>query len=583
MRSGKLLFSGNRNDHANLTKTAQTNPLPPRVAISLSTLHLPASLPSPANISPKLWAWLHGPDNRIPVSYLQSDGDYVLPVSTPLDRARDAAVLRRAANETRIMVAGPTLDYQYGADGTLEEMKRRVVAVSAPQHLRDLAQSLASSGVGGPVQQSAAPAADGYGVNLDDLKLPRQARASSRKTLLDRKPVSASTFSPDVKDRLQSSPVRAQQRKSAFTAVATKSTPWFFIQIAELRLNTKLTLQTAQCTIVVGSFVVTSGEMQLTQESKKGYGLVCQPREGFLFNVPFDGNDFPITVHVHEPGNPPTINAADDHPPRARSPSISSLTPSTRSIAMESFRTAFSRLTTGLKRSEGLKHSDSRASLASHCNDKRGGHKQEIGRLEAKWTQTGVEEEAPLRRQMKSSFECGIFAGGREVGVVVLQTGFILDEEYPPKAEIALVEHENYLNFQVNSRMGAYFKRYWVILRGGVLEAYDFEYKLEKPRISSLPLSTHLLTAKPSNPETNCSPNCLELRFQTPREDLMDSIDGERDEVGDGGVVPENVSKWRGSIIDRDEEGDLVYVTAEDKEGMLVWLEAIKKHAARAF
>ncbi|KAJ3114818.1 hypothetical protein HDU96_001645 [Phlyctochytrium bullatum] len=677
-----------------------TLPVPPRVANPVAVLHLPPSIKSTSNISPKLWAWVHGPDNRAPLQYPHGSGSnndagaepgksaFPLSVSTPVDLLRDSANLKRASNETRIVieaveasfadtdsdaatVVSPSaegLDRLGGGDefGAAQHVEVRRVAriVGPPQHLKEFALSLSSpsavQNIAGSTYSSmreAAPAADGYGMNLEELRIPRQIRT--------RKPVMPSNF----KDPEMSSPVRSQSVQAApkprpsFALAAAKPVPRFFVQLLEAKLKSTLAWTSVCCTVCVGNKVMTSGEIQLSSDGKRGSPLTCQPRFGFVLDVDFDGKDLPITIHLHHPAHVPvalppnpeddptlrfsTESAPAEMPSRPRSPSVSS----TRSLGVgANLQAAFSRFGLGLKKSPtthsfhpgdpfpaqsgaatpstlsrspsivsarglagaaatpgGMSHapqppSNSNAfqKLAASLIPSRreaaaaAAAEAALRSVEARWSIMGMEPEAPVRRQMKATLECtlvqpgmvGFNAKGKEMGTVVVQMGYILDEEFPPKPEIPLVEHEEMLNIQYCTEGRApYMKRYWTILRGGVLEFYDNEYKQTKARAGTLPLRRHLRHVGVPPREVNCAPNCLELRFATPRDALAEVLDGERDAAGDGGVVADAVAQWRRAVVEEDDgfdgcvvRGDVAFVYGESREATEKWLEVIQPH-----
>ncbi|KAI9358914.1 hypothetical protein DFJ73DRAFT_135534 [Zopfochytrium polystomum] len=155
-----------------------------------------------------------------------------------------------------------------------------------------------------------------------------------------------------------------------------------------------------------------------------------------------------------------------------------------------------------------------------------------------------------------------------ETAQVVFQIGLIWDEQFPPPEPV--VEHSDYLNFQVNSKSGAIWKRYWVVLKDACLDIYNFEYKESKPAISALELSDNLIEVSHADPEVVCAPHCTQLRF----------VDLERvPPSGPDQLEGDEASVWRQSILDP--EYQLAFVTADSKEQMLEWQTVLTMHARK--
>ncbi|KAJ3149135.1 hypothetical protein HK101_002098 [Irineochytrium annulatum] len=194
----------------------------------------------------------------------------------------------------------------------------------------------------------------------------------------------------------------------------------------------------------------------------------------------------------------------------------------------------------------------------------------------------GLEPRAPGRRQMKGTREVGLMMNGVEVGRCVVQVGVLGDSAWPVVDPTPVVEFEEYVNVQINRvKGGSYLKRYWGVMRGGVLEFYDFEYKDSKPMISTLPVKSHMSSFKSADPETMCVPNCLEIRM--PGALLADdaaaanapaeSFAGEDGDAGAAGVEEDLQEKWRRSVVDED---GVVYISAEGKDGFEGWRKALE-------
>ncbi|KAJ3067692.1 hypothetical protein HDU98_009110 [Podochytrium sp. JEL0797] len=592
-----------------------------RGASALSALHLPPSLPSPSDISPRLWAWVNGPDGRVaPLSSAviktfsdqnnasTSSGLFSLGLASggSLEKARDVAVFKRANGETSF----------FGTDATLH---------AVPDHLA----------VFGGV--SATP---------DCTSLASfNSKAMSRSTK-QRKPVVESPPPLPPRKNTLSQGIRPVTH-------VLPSIPRLFVQLVDLRIKNSSQAFNVHCTIQVGTQVFFTGPLPLSQESRKGFGLVICPREGFLFDIPSidPPSPYPILIQIHKGAPPPNTVLSSLQTTRQKPISVSATQPkpskhrrkkSNDSVAhsIASISSTFSSFKTGLMRglrgergaTQGGGQVDSTTAPPSRrrtlniSSPFRG--KMQTENLVAPATVNATpsksltapaaepvytipcyhgptvipksdsiqnllqftqdeSSDAPsipeslvgqvvlipsLSGDAKATFEkvvymveqdvsyglAGLKLGGmkkgeKEVAIVGVQVGMVMDEGYPLVVEIPPVEYSTFLNIQLASRGGGQiWKKYWAVIKEGIMHVFDFEYKESKPMISSLPLQSHLLKISRPDPEEMCASHCLKL-------DFTESFDDED-------IISENEMRWREAAV---EVGGVVYVTAESKERMM--------------
>ncbi|KAI8613979.1 E1-E2 ATPase-domain-containing protein [Chytriomyces sp. MP71] len=510
----------------------------PRAATVVSTLHLPSSIESPDAMSPRLWAYAQAGDNKQPQlsSIILKNHSGVAASSLSLglapgglERTREAAVLRRAAGEAKVFTADAHM-------------------WTVPDHLTILAFNV-------------------------------------------------------------------------------------------------------HCTIQVGTQVYFTGPLPLSQESRKGFGLVICPKECFVFDIPDleAPSPYPILIQLHKGPTPPhhvisnlqmspqkqiTPVAA---PPMASKPrhrrrnsndsnansllSISSTFSSLKKTMIRGLRgnndasggaRLESRRTLNLgspfrkhnpaapgipipTTPQSLQQQQSSAPAAEpsyaipvyhgrtiparsesimnlyHLSQDESPHPDDF-------PATGGIPETLLGQvvllpqtngEMKSTFEkCVYLTEGtdpahafgfgnlkigamkksdKEVAIVTVQVGKFMDEVYPLIAEIPPIEYSAFLNFQVSSRGGGIWKKYWTVIQYGVMDIFDFEYKEQKPQVSSIPLQHHLIRVSKPDPEEMCAMNCLQLVFSLPFPD-----EGNEQEESDTSKW-----RWRNSVVEANGSVDL--------------------------
>ncbi|KAJ3229747.1 hypothetical protein HDU81_005019 [Chytriomyces hyalinus] len=625
-----------------------------RGASTVTSLHLPPSLPGPHALSPRLWMYTHAGDARAPLAsnavtkaHATVSPSISLGLSPgALDRARDAAVLRRACAETKI----------YSTDATLWTL---------PDHLACLGSSQ---------QPNDTPSFASFSSRISAVSnIPRN--------LKQRKPVDTPPALPPRKGTQAAAP-----REITYVA---PSIPRLFVQLVDLRVKNSTQAFNVHCTIQVGTQVYFTAPLPLSQESKKGFGLVICPKEAFVFDIPEidPPSPYPILIQIHK-GPPPPQHILSSlqtgtqkpitpvaPPPKSRNhrrkKSNDSVAQSITSISsnFSTFKSSFMR---------GMRGGDRGSNVPGNGGEKVGGGGLESRRMtlnisspfrgkssamagvssvpvnpagaagvaggatapQPSTQQNGAGATAPAAEptyaipvyygttithpprsesamnlfhfanmpdetspnsanddsagipqtllgqvvllpqttgDMKATFEKVVFmpdngadavAFGlsslkigkktdKEVALVCVQVGRILDEGYPLVEEIPPVEYATCLNFQISSKSGGIWKKYWTVIKNGVLEVYDFEYREQKPSISSLPLQGYLQRVVRPDPEEMCAMNCVELCFAQPFAD-------NDDESEDGGALSAK-ERWRQSVV---ESNGSVFVTADSKDGV---------------
>ncbi|KAI9345030.1 hypothetical protein BDR26DRAFT_857127 [Obelidium mucronatum] len=469
------------------------------------------------------------------------------------------------------------------------------------------------------------------------------------------------------------------------------SIPRLFVQLIDLRLKTSTQAFNVYCTIQVGNQVYFSSPLPLSQESRKGFGLVICPREGFLFDIPSidPPSPYPILIQIHK-GPPPPNNAISNIQTMSQKPitysSSSNLSYSSTKAASKhrrkksndsvahsiaSISSTFSNFKTGLMR--GIRGNTNNANVDGSGNGGGGGggagnrrmtlnisspfrskHPQTTTKAMASSIATSSATLLPpsdnilpaaaeataavsaasskhqtastaappfeptydipcyygstickseshsnlfhygnddvpdvvipetllgqvvlvpqLNGDAKATFEKVVYnmepegafglsslkLGGtkkseKEVAIVSVQVGMFLDETYPLIVEIPPVEYSTFLNFQMSNRGGGIWKKYWVMIKKGIMHVYDFEYKENKPMISWVPLQGHLARISRPDPEEMCALNCLQLDFMTPFADQEVSLQPHE-------------QRWRDAVV---EASGIAYVTAETKDAMV--------------
>ncbi|KAJ3416243.1 hypothetical protein HDV05_002533 [Chytridiales sp. JEL 0842] len=472
------------------------------------------------NISPNLWVWVHGPDDRP----IHAD------ISTFIDK-KD--ILKTAATETNLI----------GYRGESIEIPEHVKVVRGMSETNMMAQGAGS------------------------LRGPRG--------MFTRKPVAhtQATTAPAAES--------ANMRYSTSSSPANVPTvKRVFAQICELHVKSSTRVTQVHCTAQFGNLKAWTFPINLTKVDKKGYGLVAKPWEGFIFEIPGDQPHYlqsQLTIQLHNGPPPPkstiaasAVISAPDRPPSPTS-SIHSISDSTYASSIRSvkstrsinpLRKAFDNLAIKMKISKDPTPIQQGSLMA-----------------EISIPQNVLEN---LKSEMKSSWEYRmplVGGAGKEIAVLLLQVGVCRDVDWVPPVKIPEIEFADDLNVQF-TRIGGgpgTWKLYWAIIRKGCLEVYKYGEKEDKPIISRIPLAFHLQSVIRPDKELNNTENLLELTFKTPT--LFESGEDLNDLQGD----TEAAFSWRASALDPYEKKSgkvVVFVKAQSKEGMGRWEEALKVFTA---
>ncbi|KAJ3167072.1 hypothetical protein HDU88_002409 [Geranomyces variabilis] len=491
----------------------------------LRALHLPASLCNGESLSPGLWA------------YAQSSSHA---------SAVDAETLSNAAAYTRI----------FSANG---------VQVDLPEHLRALPDTVCGDdageyrgGVGGKgLPGLARPGLDRAMSNNGTIN--GSIRSNSK---ISRRPVAgvfaaAPAAEHDAQDQDHS---RHRVRR-------------LYLQMNELRLKNSTNAQSVVCRIQIGHQRPCSSVLSLRKEASKGFGLVVQPNEGFVFDM--DNADTRVLIRVH--GLPAGYRMSTDHSQHSAHDSLSS--------AAEPHRSKLS-LLSGLRRSptaSSLRLDPSGTSTPTTFTSS----SQYPPPAPARVPNSATIEAGPLLGELMfvlpghlgagkitGEYIANSSNGKKETARVSLMMGAVVDEDYFPEPEADPIPPEpefgDYLNFLMRTSGASIWRKYWCLLGDNELQIYDFEYRETKP-VSRIPLP-HIIQIHPADPELVCAPHCIELTL-SPKHAFADTLPGWTSRV-----VDSKPSVAGGAL----QSHELVaYVTADAADRAVVWMDKIAREKAR--
>ncbi|KAJ3129115.1 hypothetical protein HK100_008806 [Physocladia obscura] len=549
--------------------------LPPRAAAALSVLHLSPSLPSGDLVSPRLWVYANGPDARSPQLSAKISNTQSIAVGNggSVERARELAVFKRAATEVKILARDASM-------------------WAIPEHLAAL---------GGSSSDSTSIASFSSRISANMPLGINSFSTASRGVTKQRKP--AVDGPPPLPLRKDS--ILVPQKSSKEITYLPPSIPRIFVQLTDLRVKTTTQAPTpsirgktqhrrrpsndsvAQSILSIKSAFGTF-KQGLLRGMRVGDGDdLQQPQQPLRTRMTLNiGNSF------RSKNNAAAVLANNDSNSgrnSAISPTVKVSIEKTASVAFAAATTAEPLYTipcyygvTVTSRSESFHNLfqftrgggddyDDGASVSSLAAAE-GLPESLIGQTvlvaQTQWDMKRTFEKIVFAPEDSSDSVlfglaglklggsgCGGSGGGRgdrEVAVVTVQVGVFLDEVFPLVVEIPTVEYSTFLNFQISNGHARIWKKYWAVVNKGNLEIYDFEYKETKPMVSSLPLQFHIANISKPDPDEMCAMNCLQINFVLP--------------FADQDEITPSMSRWRQSAI---EDGGVVYVTADSKEGMV--------------
>ncbi|KAJ3044884.1 hypothetical protein HDV00_000166 [Rhizophlyctis rosea] len=333
----------------------------------------------------------------------------------------------------------------------------------------------------------------------------------------------------------------------------------FFLQIVELGVKTKTNVESVICKVQLNSQKGTTAPITLRKEQSKGFGLVAQPGEAFLFDTQ-NTSEYTITIRLHAapPPQPPRL------PHSSSTYSLyNTLTPSSSNDALPERhrRTHISQFLGSIR---------TRNPTVTMNN---GEAMPLLGEVSFSLPTT------PAFGKMTATYNLTL-NGKKEMARVRLQVGMFVDEErevepeQPPLEDLA-----DYLNFLVRTKGASkqqIWRKYWCVARGYDLFVYDFEYRESKPAITTLHLPT-IITTHPADPEQVCARDCFQLVLS----DHFTTTDAAFSDVS----ASETHALWRASIVDQDERThkSVAYAAADSTERMDVWMERVGKCTVEGF
>lgn len=583
-----------------ITPTSKPTPVnTPRPAAPVSTLHLPMSMFSADNLSPRMWAYAQTGDASSPYN-LVLDNNKEMMRSNESRILEDSRILRRAVAETKVV----TSRQEWQPNGTPEHIKTAVYTATGAA-----SEKMQPPTLGAIYQAKAAARAAAIGGDTSPVPtIPASVSSSTATASASASTLASGRRKPvdDGRTGIKAGVAAGPSRRMKEVAPVEYNIPRLFFQIVDIKVKNTLNVFNVHCTVQVGIRKAWTCVLPLTKVSKKGFGLVSAPKEGFFFDVPLPTHSHtqatPILVTLYA-GCPPsasnlsrlqTANHADSAPTLPKlggvAGSVRSVASSVRSTSSGFFGGLFGG---GLRKSMSMAGAGTNtvaaAAIAAPAAEPNslyigGGGTSSINTsvsgtyLASAMFGADVDVAGQTKRTYSVQLHAGPGAAGAvgskrgdtgEVATVVFQVGFVMDEEYPPPPPVPEVEHEDFLNFYLATKSGGQFwKKYWVILRNGMFETYNIEYKERKPMISSLPLENRLIKVRTADPEVMCSPHCLELHFNH-REGEEVAGGGIAEGENDASSSKSELAKWRVSV--RDPELDCVYIMADSKEALDMW------------
>ncbi|KAJ3168710.1 hypothetical protein HDU87_000955 [Geranomyces variabilis] len=499
----------------------------------LRALHLPASLCNGDSLSPGLWA------------YVQSSSHA---------NAVDAETLSIAAAYTRI----------FSANG---------VQVELPEHLRALPDTVCDD-------------AGGYRGPVGGKALPGMARPGSDRAMSNNGTVNGSIRSNSKISRRPVAGVFATAAAAAGHEVEDQyhsrhRIRRLYLQMNELRLKNSTNAQSVVCRIQIGHQRPCSSVLSLRKEASKGFGLVAQPNEGFVFDM--DDTDTRVLIRVH--GLPAGYRMSTDHLQHSAHDLLAT--------AAEPHRSKLS-LLSGLRRSptaSSLRLDPSGTSTPTTAYTTSSSQYPPPPPPAARVPNSATIEAGPLLGELMfvlpghlgagkttGEYIANSSNGKKEIARVSLVMGAVVDEDYFPEPEADPIPPEpefgDYLNFLMRTSGASIWRKYWCLLGDNELQIFDFEYREIKP-VSRIPLP-HITQIHPADPELVCAPHCIELTL-SPKHSFADTLPGWTSRVVDS--KPSVVVAGGASSLHSHEL--VAYVTADAADRAVVWMDKIAREKAR--
>ncbi|KAJ3160222.1 hypothetical protein HDU86_001058 [Geranomyces michiganensis] len=541
---------------AELASSASSAVFPPRMNSSSSSsnnkvlraLHLPASLCNGESLSPGLWTYVQS-------SCLANNNN------NNSNAAIDAETLHAAAAYTRI----------FSANG---------VHVDVPEHLRALPDNISADGLRGPLQQpvggrpltgmAARPGIDRAMSNNGTVN------GSMRSNKITRRPVAgvfaaatAAATGYDVDDQ-QCGSGRHKIRR-------------LYLQMNELRLKNSTNAQSVVCRIQIGHQRPCSSVLSLRKDASKGFGLVVQPNEGFIFDM--DDSDARVLIRIH--ALPAGYRMSTDYSHHHHHHEPLAAAAAAAAASAEPHRSKLS-LLSGLRRSptaSSLRLDPSGTSTPTTASQSHLPYYPPAATA-ARVPNSAAIEAGPLlgelmfvlpghlgASKLTGEYVASSSNGKKEIARVALAMGAVVDEDYFPEPEADPIPPEpefgDYLNFLMRTSGASIWRKYWCVLGDNELQIYDFEYRETKP-VSRIPLP-HIAQIHPADPELVCAPHCIELTL-SPKHAFGDTLPG-----------------WTARVVDSKATNDggpaarelVAYVTADAADRAVVWMDKIAREKAR--
>ncbi|KAI8825707.1 uncharacterized protein EV422DRAFT_513914 [Fimicolochytrium jonesii] len=336
-----------------------------------------------------------------------------------------------------------------------------------------------------------------------------------------------------------------------------------YLQFDGLRLKSSTNAQAVICRVQCGNQRPCTQIIYLRKEASKGFGLVANPKEGFIFDI--DEHEPRVLIRIHATPVGATRTSLDG---LSSSPSFEHL------ASPVSDRPRLNNLLSGLRRSP-TSNSSFRFNNDAFYNSGMSTPTRvlpsnatvEAGPLLGEIIFTVPEHAAYNHSKVAGEYTVMSANAKKEIAKLSLQLGTFLDEEYVPEPEPEPIPLEpdfgDYLNFMIHTAGVSVWRKYWCVLADRELCVYDFEYRDIKP-ISRLPLSS-ISQVHPADAEFIMAPYCIELTL-TPQHTSHDTL-----------------PDWTARVID-DKPGSrdaVVYATAESHEAMIGWMDRIARCKAR--
>ncbi|KAI8919632.1 hypothetical protein BC831DRAFT_480954 [Entophlyctis helioformis] len=313
--------------------TLQTRP-PMRNPNQLISLQLPQSMPTLDRMSPDLWQWIHSPDfarqATLPLpAFAPSSSSSSSTLSPAYSSEYVATPFAAAVGSATLVRSSPTVYYTrvFSPAGEPLEIPKHLLeggrmSPAAPSASSSMASTPSSLTPSSSAQldmllsnssASAAEPATSSSSSSTSLTRSQTITGSSRSALSPaaakrRKPVpsmagmSPSTSSASLAIPLPPLPQQETQQHEAQPAPGERTaSKKFFIEIIDLHLKQVPQGDHVIAVVSVGNQKRCSSVMPLLRDPSgpKGFNITSRPLEGFLFDVPDNGQDFTITIRLY--------------------------------------------------------------------------------------------------------------------------------------------------------------------------------------------------------------------------------------------------------------------------------------------